>query len=123
MSESDLEFDDELRHSMERVPAPAGFVDAVIERTRAEPRLTVCAAKPRKNSAPAGWPSLLLLAASLVVACGSALEVQHQAAVHRQQQAQRVSVEFDQAMSVTARTLEHIDENVSQAVTLSARKL
>lgn len=123
MSDLNGEFEAELRQSLERVQAPAGFVDAVIERTRAAPGLSVSSAKQRKFAAASGWPSLLLLAASLLVAVGSALKGHHQEQVQRERQAKHVAAQFNQAMFVTARTLAHIDDNVSQAVSLSVRKL
>jgi len=123
VSDLDGEFEAELRQSLERVQAPAELLDAVMKRTRAAPGRSVSAAKQQQSGLIAGWPSLLFLAASLLVAVGSALEGHHQEQVRRERQATRVAAQFNQAMFVTARTLAHIDDNVSQAVSLSVRKL
>ena len=118
----DFEFESELRHQMRRVEPSKGFADAVMERTQAGhrpgPRLEV-----RKQIARASnWPSFLLLAASLLVACGSALEAHHQQEVRQMQQAQQLAGQFNLAITLTAKTLHHIDENVSRAGTMPKRQ-
>lgn len=112
------EWDDRLQKEMLRVEAPGGFADAVLARVRVDEKVQSIARVRRPGMKTAGWPSLLLLAASLVVAAGSALEVHH---VQQVQQARQIAGEFNQAMAVTARTLHHVDRNVIRAGTLADR--
>lgn len=123
MNEFDSAFESDLLEEMRRQEAPAGFADAVMERTRSERRSAKSAASQHNVVVPAGWPSLLLLAASLLVACGSAWQVHHQQRMRQERQAQQVTAQFNLAMNVTARTLQRIDENVSRAIAAPARKL
>lgn len=122
MSESQFELEAELRQQMQRVKPPQGFADAVLERARSgyrsEPGLEV----RRRIARPSTGPSFLLLAASLLLACGSALEAHHQQQVRQAQQARQVAGQFNLAIELTARTLHHIDDNVSRAGTTSDRQ-
>ena len=115
------DFEEELRHAMKRVEPPTGFADAVLERARQEGspiRNVKAVASLRK---PVAWPKFLLLAASLLVAVGGALNVHHRQQV-RQEQAQQIRGQFDLAIAVTARTLSHIDDTISKAGTVADRQ-
>ena len=112
------EWDDQLHREMRRVEAPGGLADAVLARVRVQEKVQSIARVRRPGMKTAGWPSLLLLAASLVVAAGSALEVHHEQQVR---QAQQIAGEFNQAMALTSRTLHHVDRNVVRAGTLADR--
>lgn len=120
--EFEAELEVELRQRMKRVAAPAGFADAIFARTRSGIRPGTSHAGRAQNMRPSSWPSFLLLAASLVVACGSALEARHQQEVRQMRQAQQIAGQFNLAIAVTARTLHHIDENVSRAGTTAERQ-
>lgn len=102
------EFEQRLKHDLERVAAPEGFADRVMRRVRAgeQSRLRIM---PRRVLHV--WQAVAA-AALIAVLLGGA------EAVHRQQERQRAEVlqrQFDVAMQITQRTLSGVSQRVSEA--------
>lgn len=118
------EFEEELLRTLHRVEPPVGFAGSVLARIQSgriveSGASELVLANRSKGMQSSSWPSFLLLAASLAVACGSALEAHHQQQIR---QAQQVASQFNLAITLTAKTLHHINENVSRAGVVSGRQ-
>lgn len=105
-SEEMRELEERLRVELGRRDAPAGFAERAMARAGAEPKVLPMSARLRGRM----W--MYAIAAALLL-CVTAGERMYQVRQERKrEQAQR---EFDMAMQVTGRTLEHAREQMQRA--------
>lgn len=102
------EVEQRLKNDLERVAAPEGFADRVMERVRAKEHARL-RLMPRRMMHV--WQAIAAVA--LVAVFLGGVE-----AVHRRQEQRRAEViqrQFEQAMEITQRTLDGVGERVSEA--------
>ena len=100
------EMEERLRVDLARRSAPAGFAERVMQRAAERPAVLPMAARVRGRM----WMYAVAAAILLSVTAGERMYQVRQE--QKREQAQR---EFDMAMQVTGRTLEHAREQIQRA--------
>ena len=108
--ETDFDFEEKLKRELQRVDAPAGFADRVMERVGVE------AAEERRGRLvvmPRRWFSVAVAAMLLVgIVLGG---WQWQQRRQERQEAEIARRQFEVAMQVTGRTLVGVQERIGRA--------
>jgi len=109
MDDEMREFEEKLGRALERVDAPAGFADRVMERVEAEP----AAAKVLPMSTRMRGRMRMYAAAAMVL---MSVAVGQRAYEERQERKrEQAEQQFEKAMMVTDRALEHTREQLARA--------
>jgi anti-sigma-K factor RskA len=102
------ELDRELKESLQRVPAPEGFADRVMERVAGQQNRVLV--MPWRRSQV--WQAVIAAVALIAVMSGAtAFEQRRQERLR----AELLQQQFDVAMRVTGRTLDGVGERISRA--------
>lgn len=102
-------FEERLAEAMRHVDAPAGFADRVLARSRVQPpaQARVIAMPPRYS-----WWAGGVIAAALL---GGVFLGEQQHIRRQREQAALAQQQFEEAMRITDRTLEHTREQLQHA--------